>query len=89
MRNTLDVVEKRIQLSTNQAAALSHLAQEYRIREDHIVEKALDIFFNLTDLFGEQKGWSYLSESSLKNVWDNDKDAVYDDWRALYGVQPK
>ncbi|MBS1250415.1 MAG: hypothetical protein MAG431_02009 [Chloroflexi bacterium] len=79
MGKTADVVEKRIHLSADQAANLSHIAREYKIREDHIVEKALDIFFNLTDLFGEQKGWSYLSEKSLREVWDNDKDTIYDE----------
>ena len=86
MSSTANVIEKRIQLSADRAASLSHLAQEHQIREDRIVEKALDIFFSLTDLFAEQEGWSYLSERSLQNIWDNEKDAIYDDWRSLYDV---
>lgn len=30
--------------------------------------------------------WHILSEASLLRVWDNDHDAVYDNWRALYDV---
>ena len=27
-----------------------------------------------------------ISEASLSRVWENDQDAVYDNWRDLYGV---
>jgi len=30
--------------------------------------------------------WTKLSEASFAVDWDNQKDAVYDNWRALYGV---
>lgn len=29
--------------------------------------------------------WQLASEESLQRVWDNPADAIYDDWRALYG----
>jgi hypothetical protein len=32
--------------------------------------------------------WHELGMSRLEEEWDNDQDAVYDDWRRLYGVQP-
>ena len=90
MNQTPTVVEKRIHLSAESADRLSHLAQARQISEDQIIEKALDILFSLTELLDEQverRGWSSLSENSLERVWDNDKDAVYDNWRVLYGVQ--
>ncbi len=31
--------------------------------------------------------WQDLGMSRLEQEWDNDRDAVYDDWRRLYGVQ--
>ena len=34
----------------------------------------------------ERKAWEALSHSSLKRVWGNDADAVYDDWKSMYGV---
>ena len=33
----------------------------------------------------EQAFWHFASEESLKRVWDNDADAVYDEWEKLYG----
>ncbi|MCP4685974.1 MAG: hypothetical protein GY867_11110 [bacterium] len=82
-----NVVEKRILLSVERAGRLSHLAQIRQIRKDQIVEKALDILFSLTDLLderAEERGWSFLSEATLHRVWDNEEDAVYDNWRELY-----
>jgi hypothetical protein len=51
------------------------------LSEDQLIEKALDILFNLADLSDsdvERQGWSFLSEDSLQRVWDNAEDAVYD-----------
>ncbi len=84
-----DVIEKRILLSVERAGRLSRLAQIRQIHEDQIVEKALDILFSLTDLLderAEERGWSFLSESALHRVWDNEEDGVYDNWRELYAV---
>jgi hypothetical protein len=30
--------------------------------------------------------WKELGMDRLEQEWDNDRDAVYDDWRRLYGV---
>jgi hypothetical protein len=82
-------VEKRIWLSAERADRLSRLAQTQEINESQIVEKALDILFSLTELFderAERQGWSFLSEASLQRIWDNEEDAIYDNWRDLYGV---
>ena len=87
MRVTQDVIEKRIHLSADRAERLNQLAQIRQISEDQIVERALDILFALSDILeegNERQGWSYLSEASLQRVWNNDKDAIYDDWRDLY-----
>ena len=89
MSEMLTAVEKCIRLSSERADRLSRLARVRAVSEDQIVEKALDILFNLTDLFDEQaerRGWSFLSESSLRRVWDNEQDAIYDNWRKLYGI---
>jgi hypothetical protein len=32
------------------------------------------------------EGWTELGMSRLEAEWDNPQDAVYDDWRRLYGV---
>lgn len=31
--------------------------------------------------------WSRLSTTAFNEDWDNPEDAIYDDWRTLYGVQ--
>jgi hypothetical protein len=83
------VVEKHIRLSVERANRLNRLAEIHQIREDQIIERALDILFTLTDLFDEsteRQGWSFLSDAALQRVWDNEEDAVYDNWRALYDV---
>lgn len=43
-------VEKRVQLSHRSIELLRDLAQTYNLREEYIIERALDILFNLTDL---------------------------------------
>jgi excisionase family DNA binding protein len=37
--------------------------------------------------FSEGPAWTRLSEDSFARDWDNEKDAVYDKWRELYGVR--
>jgi hypothetical protein len=89
MTEMTSTVEKRIHLSTERTDRLNRLARISGVGEDQIVERALDIFFSLTDLFDEQaerRGWSLLSEDSLQRIWDNETDAAYDNWRELYGL---
>ena len=79
-------VERKVRISTERAERLSKLAQAHQLSEDEVVEKALDILFSLTDLLdaqAERRGWSFLSENTLAQVWDNDEDARYDNWREL------
>ena len=86
MSEMLTAVEKHIRLSTDHADRLRRLARAQGLSEDQIVEKALDILFSLTDLFDERterKGWSFLSEDSLRRIWDNEEDAAYDNWGVL------
>lgn len=88
-QTTRPTVERRFQLSPERARWLSTVAQTRGVGESQIVEKALDILSSLTDLFeegAERQGWSLLSEAALKQVWDNNADAAYDNWRELYGV---
>jgi hypothetical protein len=34
----------------------------------------------------QQQDWSELGMARLEEEWDNPEDAIYDDWRKLYGV---
>lgn len=35
----------------------------------------------------DELDYSLLSEESLAHVWENDDDAVYDNWKELYNAQ--
>ena len=37
----------------------------------------------------EQRAWLKLADSSFVKDWDNEKDAIYDNWRELYGVRDR
>ena len=81
------LIEKSIRISAERADHLSRLAHIKALSEDQLIEKALDVLFSLADLLesrSERQGWSFLSEDSLRRIWDNDKDAIYDNWRELY-----
>jgi predicted transcriptional regulator len=92
MSETIATVEKHILLSTECADRLSRLARSQEINENQIIEKALNLLFSLTELFeerAEREGWSLLSEASLQRIWDNEEDAVYDNWKELYGISTR
>jgi len=82
-------VYRRFVLSRDSSQRLSRLAKARRLSESEVVEKALSVFFNLAAFFEEdeeREPWHLMSERSLERVWDNEQDAVYDDWRSLYGI---
>ena len=37
----------------------------------------------------EHEGWTELGMSRLEEDWDNPQDAVYDNWKKLYCVEPR
>jgi len=34
----------------------------------------------------ERQDWHMASQEAFTRVWDNEHDAIYDNWRELYGV---
>ncbi len=36
----------------------------------------------------DETDWQKLSLTTFEQEWDNPDDAIYDNWRELYGVQP-
>lgn len=87
MSDPVTLIEKNIRISVEHADHLSRLAHVKALSEDQLIEKALDILFSLADLLDsqiERQGWSFLSEDSLRKVWDNAEDSIYDNWRELY-----
>ena len=48
---------------------------------------AVEIAVHVADAAaGEHKDWAQLGMSRLEAEWDNPEDALYDDWKRLYGV---
>jgi hypothetical protein len=82
-------VVREFALPREQVNRLRSLAEARQISESRVVEKALDVFFSLADVFDQdldRQALYQLSEPSLLRVWDNDPDAAYDNWRELYDV---
>jgi hypothetical protein len=38
-------------------------------------------------LMGDREEWHAAGMHRLEEAWDNPEDAIYDDWKRLYGVQ--
>ena len=82
-------IRREFVLPRDQVNRLRNLAETRQISESRVVEKALDVFFSLAEVFDpdlDRQAWYRLSEPSLLRVWDNDPDAAYDNWRELYDV---
>lgn len=89
MSDVQRATEKRFRLTPTQAERLHDFAALHHTSEDVVVGRALDILFSLASILDDQadrRAWSALSGDALASVWENDADAVYDDWRELYGV---
>ena len=49
-------------------------------------EVAIDIHLAEEAQEAEQQEWAELGMQRLEAEWENPEDAVYDDWKKLYGV---
>ena len=86
------MIDKVVHLSADHVERLTQLARQRGTSEDALLEKALDLLFSLTDKGDdeeERRIWQALTMKSLARVWDNEADAVYDNWRELYGVSDR
>ena len=79
------LVDRVVHISEERARKLEQTAQESGVSQDAVIEKALDLLFGNSEA-EERTAWSTLSQPAFQRVWDNEADAVYDDWRTLYGV---
>ncbi len=82
-------IDKVVHLSPERAERLARLAQDRRTTEDALVERALNLLFDLADEGSaeeERRVWRTLGIKSVERVWDNEADAAYDNWRELYGI---
>ena len=79
-------------LSRERVDRLFRLARAQQVREDQLVERALDMLFALSEFADDGQGhigWSNLADSSLQRIWDNEEDTVYDNWKDLYAIQAR
>ena len=82
------VRDKVIRLTDVQAQRLERLAEATGTTEDALISKALSILFEngATEEEASRKQWSALSLKAFDRVWNNDEDAIYDNWKELYGI---
>lgn len=69
METIAPIIEKRIRMSTDHAIQLSNLAETYDTDEDKLVEKALDIFFSLAEVFHD-------SDENIQTLSKEDAPAI-------------
>ena len=46
----------------------------------------VDVYLAEESRDSEEHGWALLGTARLEEAWDNPQDAIYDDWKNLYGV---
>lgn len=82
-------VVREFVLSVEQVHRLRKMADSRDMSESRVVEKALELLFGMDDSLDldlDRETLYRLSEPSLLRILDNDSDAVYDNWRDIYGL---
>ena len=82
-------VVREFVLSVEQVHRLRKMADSRDMSESRVVEKALELLFGMDDSLAldlDRETLYRLSEPSLLRILDNDSDAVYDNWRDIYGL---
>ena len=82
-------VVREFVLSVEQVHRLRKMADSRDMSESRVVEKALELLFGMDDSLDldlDRETLYRLSGPSLLRIWDNDSDAVYDNWRNIYGL---
>lgn len=54
--------------------------KQYRLRLEDLEQAA-------QPAFSEADSFDRMALASLAELWDNEEDAIYDDWKELYGVE--
>lgn len=74
--------------ATPQIAEVLAIAARLTVTERLLVARLL-LDSVLTKEIDEEDDWQSLSLSAFEKEWDNDEDAIYDNWRELYGVSTR
>jgi len=59
----------------------------YKFNGTPIRIKRSDLEALAKPVHSKSDAWSRLSAAAFNEDWDNSEDAIYDNWRALYGLQ--
>ncbi len=73
-----------LELPENLAQALVAYARQHDQSPESVVTAALATL--LGDDEDGRVDFSAASQAALARIWDNDQDAIYDNWKELYGV---
>lgn len=68
------------------AERLTKRAQQLNDAQAEKVLAFLEFVLAQARLDEERQDWHMASEEAFARVWDNERDAIYDNWRELYGV---
>ncbi len=80
-----ELIRREARLTTEDAERLARLAIANRSTEESLISLAVRVYLDICEAETGAE-WARLSGSVLSRVWDNADDAVYDNWRELYGV---
>ena len=84
---TSPTIEVQIKLSGPEAEQLSVLAARQGISTADLIRRAIE---RVMDSEAEDTAeWQALSLVAFEAGWDNDEDAVYDNWRERYGLDSR
>ena len=48
----------------------------------------VDVYLAAEAHDSDEHAWALLGTARLEEEWDNPEDAIYDDWKKLYGANP-
>lgn len=66
------------------AAMVAAFEEREGLSTDTVISMALEQFFGTS---GDARSFAAASETAFGRLWDNESDAIYDDWKELYGVR--
>ena len=81
----------RITLAGDEAQQLGSLARRHGLTTTELVQRMVEALLRLeaNEEQAAHTDWQHQAMECFCEGWDNSEDAIYDDWRAHYGVEPR
>lgn len=85
---TFPITEIQIKLTGAEAEQLVVIAARRGVTTPELVRCAIEEFLTLVVAreSADDADWQTLGLSTFEAEWDNPEDAIYDNWREIYGV---